>query len=168
LQQRYVLKALRHTLVGVKKHDRCHVRRTLRVAAAARSGLFEQFCEVLSILSQAASAAHHYEELRRQCDAALAQRGLKRADLPRIAYYELTRDYWRVASTCRFRVRPCRKGGPAALRKGLSNRTADLLAKLGPAGRFGLDWALVRRRAAFRPGSWPAGRSHALYPASTL
>lgn len=56
-------------------------------------GLLEQFSEILSILSQAASAAHHCEELRRQCDAALAQRGLKRADLPRIAYYELTKGY---------------------------------------------------------------------------
>jgi len=49
-------------------------------------GFLEQFCEILSILSQAASAAHYYEDLRRQCDAALAQRGLKRADLPRLAY----------------------------------------------------------------------------------
>ena len=39
-------------------------------------GFLEQFCEILSILSQAASAAHYYEDLRRQCDAALAQRGL--------------------------------------------------------------------------------------------
>ena len=54
------------------------------------AGLIERFSEVLSILSQAASAAHHYEKLRRQCNAALAQQGLKRADLPRIAHYELT------------------------------------------------------------------------------
>lgn len=54
-------------------------------------GLIERFFEALSILSQAASAAHHYVELRRQCDAALDQQGLKRADLPRIAYYEVTK-----------------------------------------------------------------------------
>ena len=56
-------------------------------------GFLEQFCEILSILSQAASAAHYYEDLRRHCDAALAQRCLKRGDLPRLAYYELTKGY---------------------------------------------------------------------------
>jgi hypothetical protein len=49
--------------------------------------------EILSILSQALSAAHHYEQLSRQCDAALAKRGLRRADLPRAAYCELTKGY---------------------------------------------------------------------------
>jgi hypothetical protein len=53
--------------------------------------LLERFSEILSILSQALSAAHHYEELSRKCDAALAERGLKRADLPRAAFKELTK-----------------------------------------------------------------------------
>ena len=56
-------------------------------------GLLASLSEVLSILSQALAAAHHYDELRRKCDAALAQRGLKRADLPRAAYRELTKGY---------------------------------------------------------------------------
>lgn len=49
--------------------------------------------ELLSILSQALSAAHNYEQMSRQCNAALAQRGLKRSDLPRVAYSELTKGY---------------------------------------------------------------------------
>ena len=35
--------------------------------------LLERFSEILSILSQALSAAHHYEELSRKCDAALGR-----------------------------------------------------------------------------------------------
>jgi len=53
----------------------------------------ESLAEVLSMLSQALAASHHYEELSRKCDAALAQRGLNRADLPRAAYRELTKGY---------------------------------------------------------------------------
>jgi hypothetical protein len=37
-------------------------------------------------------AAHFYEDLSRQCDAALAQQGLRRTDLLRIAYDQLTRE----------------------------------------------------------------------------
>jgi hypothetical protein len=55
--------------------------------------LLQSLSEVLAVLSQALTASHHYEELRRKCDAALAQRGLNRADLPRAAYRELTQGY---------------------------------------------------------------------------
>jgi hypothetical protein len=56
-------------------------------------GLFERLLEILTILSQAASASHLYDDLSHQCDGALAERGLKRADLPRAAYNELTKGY---------------------------------------------------------------------------
>ena len=68
----------------------------LDVSAALRRhtpGFLQLLSEVLSVLSQATAASHHYEELRRKCDAALAQRGFNRADLPRAAYRELTRGY---------------------------------------------------------------------------
>jgi len=55
------------------------------------ASFLERFGEILSILSQAQSAAHQYEQLNRLCDAALAERGLKRADLPRAAFRELTK-----------------------------------------------------------------------------
>ena len=55
------------------------------------SGFLESLPEILSILSQALVVAHHYEALSGQCNAALAQRGLKRSDLPRAAYNELTK-----------------------------------------------------------------------------
>jgi hypothetical protein len=57
-----------------------------------RVSLLERFSQVLSLLSQAHSAAHFYEDLSRQCDAALAQQGLRRTDLLRIAYDQLTRE----------------------------------------------------------------------------
>jgi hypothetical protein len=45
--------------------------------------------DVLRVCSRAQAAAHHYEELRSKSDAALAERGLTRADLPRAAFDKL-------------------------------------------------------------------------------
>ena len=47
--------------------------------------------DIFFILMRAQSAEHRYEQLNRQCDAALAQQGLRRADLPRAIYNELTK-----------------------------------------------------------------------------
>jgi hypothetical protein len=55
------------------------------------AGLLDRLSEIWSIPSQAYSAAHLYEELSHKCDSALAEQGLKRSDVPRAAYYELTR-----------------------------------------------------------------------------
>lgn len=53
--------------------------------------LIDRLSEIWSILSQAHSAAHLYEELSRKCDSVLAVHGLKRSDVPRVAYQELTK-----------------------------------------------------------------------------
>ena len=53
--------------------------------------LLDLLSEIWSILSQAHAAAHLYEELSRKCDSALAEQGLKRSDVPRAAYHELTK-----------------------------------------------------------------------------
>ena len=46
--------------------------------------------EVVAICSRACAAAHYYEEHKAMSDAALAERGLERADLPRAAFDKLT------------------------------------------------------------------------------
>jgi hypothetical protein len=55
------------------------------------ASLLDRLSEIWSILLQAHSAAHLYEELRSKCDSALAEQGLKRSDVPRAAYHELTK-----------------------------------------------------------------------------
>jgi hypothetical protein len=57
-----------------------------------RAGLLDRLSQTLSVLSQANSAAHLYAELSRKCDAALAEQGLRRSDVPRLAYHELTKE----------------------------------------------------------------------------
>jgi hypothetical protein len=52
-------------------------------------GLMRRILEVLRICSRASEAAHHYEQLKRLSDQALAAKGLKRADLPRAAFDKL-------------------------------------------------------------------------------
>jgi hypothetical protein len=49
-----------------------------------RASLLDRLWPILSQLCQAHSAVHLYEELSRQCDAALAQQGLRRTDVLRI------------------------------------------------------------------------------------
>jgi uncharacterized protein YjiS (DUF1127 family) len=51
-----------------------------------------RIAEILQILGRAADAAHHYERLRAMSDAALADRGLTREDIPRAALKKLTDD----------------------------------------------------------------------------
>jgi hypothetical protein len=69
--------------------------RTSELGSASSIGsgagrLFRRIKETLGICSRAAEAAHHYEALRPLSDAALAQRGLTRAELPRSAFEKLT------------------------------------------------------------------------------
>ena len=68
-------------------------RRCLERPARHAAALLDRLSEIWSILSQAHSAAHLYEELSRKCGSALAEQGLKRSDLPRVAYHELTKGH---------------------------------------------------------------------------
>jgi hypothetical protein len=52
--------------------------------------LIDRVMEVLAICSRACAAAHYYEEHKAMSDAALTERALKRADLPRAAFDKLT------------------------------------------------------------------------------
>jgi hypothetical protein len=52
--------------------------------------LIDRVMEVVAICSRACAAAHYYEEHKAMSDAALAERGLERADLPRAAFDKLT------------------------------------------------------------------------------
>jgi hypothetical protein len=61
-----------------------------RPSTSTRTGALRRMQEVLSICARARAAAQHYEELKPQSDANLAQKGLTRADLPRAAYRKLT------------------------------------------------------------------------------
>lgn len=59
------------------------------------AGFIDQRSQIWSIMSQAHSAAHlyqkRYQKLNRRCDGTLAQHGLKRFDVPRVVYRELTK-----------------------------------------------------------------------------
>jgi hypothetical protein len=48
--------------------------------------LFERCIEVFAVCTRALAAAWHYEDLSRLCDEELAVRGLRRANLPRVAF----------------------------------------------------------------------------------
>jgi hypothetical protein len=58
----------------------------------ASAGVVDCAIEVFHICARASAAARHYEQLKRLSDADLAERGLKRADLPRAAFHMLTED----------------------------------------------------------------------------
>ena len=68
------------------------VERVAKDPAATEGGpsLIERVMEVLAICSRACAAAHDYEEHKAMSDAALAEKGLTRADLPRAAFDKLT------------------------------------------------------------------------------
>ena len=55
-----------------------------------RASLIDRVMEVWAICSRACAAAHDYEEHKAMSDAALAEKGLTRADLPRAAFDKLT------------------------------------------------------------------------------
>lgn len=57
------------------------------------STLLRAIRDVFLIMARARAAAQLYAELSRQCDTALAEKGLQRADLPRTAYDALTREH---------------------------------------------------------------------------
>ncbi len=59
-------------------------------ATAGGPSLIERVMEVVEICSRARAAAHDYEEHKAMSDAALAEKGLTRADLPRTAFDKLT------------------------------------------------------------------------------
>jgi uncharacterized protein YjiS (DUF1127 family) len=62
-----------------------------RLAAAYTGGrrLVGYIQQVLIVWARARTAAQRYEELHALSDAALAQRGLRRADIPRAAFDQL-------------------------------------------------------------------------------
>ena len=57
------------------------------------STLLRAIRDVFAVVARASAAAHLYDELSRQCDAALAEKGLRRADVTRAAYDALTIDH---------------------------------------------------------------------------
>ena len=63
-------------------------------AAASEGGpsLIDRVREVLAICSHACAAAHFYEEHKAMSDAALAEKGLARADLPRATFDKLSEE----------------------------------------------------------------------------
>ena len=63
-----------------------------RASGQGAPGLIGRIKEILAIFSRAMDAAHTYEELKPMSDAALAERGLTRADLPRAAFRKLTQE----------------------------------------------------------------------------
>lgn len=54
-----------------------------------RPGLIERIREVMAVCARASAAAHFYAEHKRLSDAGLADRGLRRADLPRATFERL-------------------------------------------------------------------------------
>jgi hypothetical protein len=68
--------------------DACLERPTAPRRRPPRSDLGDLVDPVPSVLY---SAAQLYEELSGKYDSALAEQGIKRSDVPRAAYYELTR-----------------------------------------------------------------------------
>jgi hypothetical protein len=63
-----------------------------RASGQGTPGLIGCIKEVFWIFSRAMDAAHTYEALRPMSDAALAERGLTRADLPRAVFRKLTQE----------------------------------------------------------------------------
>jgi hypothetical protein len=72
--------------------SRTHTAESHEKSASGRVGrsALQLLREVLSIFSRARIAASHYEELKPQSAADLAEKGLTRADLPRTAFRKLT------------------------------------------------------------------------------
>jgi hypothetical protein len=57
--------------------------------ANASGSLFDRLLEVMRVCRRAQEAAHYYEELKPQSARALAEKGMKRSDLPRAAFRKL-------------------------------------------------------------------------------
>lgn len=51
--------------------------------------LLSRIADVVKACTQGCAAAQHYEELSHLCDQALAEKGLKRSDLPQAAFGKL-------------------------------------------------------------------------------
>lgn len=64
---------------------------TVRARRSAE-GLLARAREVWRICCRAGSAAHHYEQLKSQSDEELAEKGLKRGEVPREAFEQLTKE----------------------------------------------------------------------------
>ena len=69
-----------------------HLPRRQPALRGATTSVLRAIRDVFLIMARARAAEQLYAELGRQCDTALAEKGLKRADLPRAAYDALTRD----------------------------------------------------------------------------
>jgi hypothetical protein len=60
--------------------------------AGERGGVFHMLHDLLAVCRQSLAAADHYEELKSMSDAALAEKGLARQDLARVAFDRLTEE----------------------------------------------------------------------------
>src|SRR5262245_16628291 len=74
--------------------DNSYIIRNSSIVARSRArrapDWYTHAIEILTILARAHAAAARYEDLRRRFDADLASQGIRRADLPRIAFRMLT------------------------------------------------------------------------------
>jgi hypothetical protein len=65
------------------------------------STLLRAIRDLFVLVARAGAAEHVYDQLSRQCDAALAEKGLRRADVTRAAYDALTIDHgYRIGGYC--------------------------------------------------------------------
>ena len=82
--------------VGAHMHGAAETRHSAPAGGGNReqydAGLLGVVADVWLTLMRAQAVAQLYAELSRQSDATLAEKGLRRADLTRAAYYALTRE----------------------------------------------------------------------------
>jgi hypothetical protein len=82
--------------VGAHMHGAAETSHSAQAGGRTReqydAGLLGVVTDVWLTLMRAQAAAQLYAELRRQSDATLAEKGLRRADLTRAAYHALTRE----------------------------------------------------------------------------
>jgi hypothetical protein len=55
-------------------------------------GVFQLLRDLLKVCRRSWAAADHYEELKSMSDPALAEKGIERKDLARVAFDRLSRD----------------------------------------------------------------------------
>src|SRR5262245_42233453 len=105
--------------------------RNLLIIASRRARRGPDWCaraiEILSILSRAHAAASHYEDLKRGANADLASRGIRRADLPRIAFHMLTAGCEVSDTTAHGTERDCHGGQRSADQWGTRTTLSMLL-----------------------------------------
>jgi hypothetical protein len=55
-------------------------------------GVLRMLCDLMAVCRKASSAAHHYQDLKSLSDQALAEKGLERKDLARVAFDRLSQE----------------------------------------------------------------------------